>query len=238
MSVQLEPLAESERVFAEMVVGAYPLGEEGTTAAVIVPSRASLLGGVRLTAVPLKGDPADESSEAETLADELGRLLGGWFTGPILPHLRVSSKLVPRGFAAGYPGRPPEETSTAFYDLAFSSGRWNVQASGELRRFHCVSLFQPLERERAFANGGHPRPRPLGDAIDALEQAIPNLSSAQLRDRSAEHAPNVFDTYLTDRGRTVKAGVRIRLSEQGEEIADGWSSFYGIRLNVELDERG
>jgi len=238
VTVQLQPLDERNRVYAELVLGAYPLSEEGTTAAILVPSRASLLHGVRLTAVPLQGDPVGGTSAAQTVADELGELLGGWFEGPIPPHVRLYSKLVPRGFGGAYPGTAPEETSTAFYDLGFSTDRWNVQTTGELHRFHCVSLFQPLDRERALENGGHPRSRPLGDPTDVLEQSMPRRSGEQLSDRSAEHAPNVFDTYLTDGGVTVKAGVRLRVSEQGEEISDAWTYFYGIRFNIELDGRG
>jgi hypothetical protein len=127
-----------------------------------------------------------------------------------------------------------DEPKTAFYYLAFQVSPWKIQALGELGVFHCISINQRLTKIQALQEGGHPAFRPLGAVDTLIEHAISNLPFADLIDRTAEHAVNVFDTYLQNTWLGIKAGVRLTLDDDGKEVSMEYPYHYGIRINFDL----
>lgn len=234
----LKPLAANDWIEDETVIGLYSGSETESTSAMDVPSRDSLLQGVRLMAPRPGGAIVADAALSRRISDELGQQLGGWFAQDLTPYLQLHDSLLSREerdrFRQGGMTIPEENTKTAYYSLAFEKDGWRVQGIGELGVFHAVSLGRPLTQAEALGAGGHVIPRPLGSVESVISGAAPKIATRNLADRSGEHAPNVFDTYLVDQQVKVKGGVRMRLARGGEASSDVAPYFYGIRINMDL----
>ncbi|MDZ8236340.1 MAG: hypothetical protein RMZ69_04040 [Nostoc sp. ChiQUE01a] len=234
----LQTLSSTERIQGESVIGAYPFFEEQTTAAINLPSIDNLLRGTSLTVSSIDGEQVTDATLVKHISDELGQLLGGWFSQDLTPYIQLHKSLVPQNMQEYYRNSgttlQPDKPKTAFYYLAFQVVPWQVQALGELGVFHSISISQPLTKAKALQEGGHPSPRPLGSIEPLLADAAPNLSIAKLSDRSAEHPVNVFDTYLQDTWLTIKSGVRLSLTDNGTEVTSQHPYHYSIRINLDL----
>lgn len=221
----IHPLPPAERFDQDMVVGLVPFAEEGTTDAMPVPSVAQLLRGTGLT-VPAPRGEISERAPSRALR-ELDREFGGWFAEDLSAYISLHSSLAPAEEREGYRRAGVsiawDQPRNAFYSLAFRAGDWQVQAAGDAGAFHCVFLGRQIAADRVLGEGGHPRPQPLGPVAPVLVEAMPRVDPGRYTDRSASHAPNVFDLYLEKRGSIVKAGVRL--------ASDG-RYFYGIRVQI------
>ncbi|MCW5854390.1 MAG: hypothetical protein KIT87_30250, partial [Anaerolineae bacterium] len=112
-------------------------------------------------------------------------------------------------------------------------GDWLVLGVGEPNVFHCIFLGHALTEQQALQGPGSPAARPLGPVTTLLAQAAPYLMRQKMTDRTADHALNVFDTYLEGDKLKVKGGVRMRLSKDGSNPPGGPAYFYGIRINLD-----
>ena len=235
---RLEPLPPAERITEEMVIGIYPQSETDSTAALDVPSRRALLRGTRLSLPKPAGNHVENDELRSTIAAELKDLLGGLFGGDIASYIELFDSLVSQEQRDAYAkSNIPiawDEPEKAFYYLAFAVSPWQIQAVGEPGVFHCVFFGLPLQSEEAIGAGGHPLVHPAGAIDPLLVDLAPSVSQHSFRDASAEHATNLFDTYLIsdDPGIIIKAGVRLRVTQ-----ADQTSYFYGIRINIDLSQR-
>lgn len=233
----IAPLRPEDVITAEAPIGVYSFAEVASTAAVDVPTKAALLGGTGLAAPPPAGAVVDDAGLVEGVADELARLLGGWFAGDLRPYLSLHDSLASpelrNYYAAGGMTMGWDEPATAFYWLAFRSPPWQVQAVGEAGDFHCVSFAHPLAQGEALGEGGHPRPLPVGPPLDLLREAAPGVAALALTDETAHHAPNVFDAYLPAAQVAVKGGVRLRVDGTGAPAGER-PYFYGVRVVVRL----
>jgi hypothetical protein len=209
----LLPLPASERIANEMIIGVYPASEteRPTTASVQALSKETVLLGTKLC-VPLPaGKPISDPDQKQRIADELRQYFGGWFENDLTPYIQLHDD---------------------FYYLAFCSPPFQVQCIGAAQAFHAVFIARRLTESEAVGEGGHPRFRPLGEVDSLLRRVAPEIAAQSLTDRTAEHASNVFDAYLTDdRGVIVKAGVRLCLTEAGELFPGPEAYFYGLRIN-------
>ncbi|MBW4617357.1 MAG: hypothetical protein KME21_29900 [Desmonostoc vinosum HA7617-LM4] len=234
----LQPLSSTERIEAESVIGAYSFLEEQTTAAINLPSIDNLLRGTSVTVSRINAEKVTNPTLVKRISDELGRLLGGWFSQDLTPYIHLYKSLVSQEMQEYYTNGGMtthlDKPKTAFYYLAFQVVPWQVQALGELGVFHSISISQPLTKAKALQEGGHPVPRPLGAIEPFLADVTPNLPIAKLSDRSGEHTVNVFDTYLQDTWLTIKAGVRLSLTADNKEVSSEHPYHYSIRLNLDL----
>ncbi len=232
------PLDASERIVAEMVIGAVPFSEIGNTAAVDVLTRDTILGGTRLAAPVPQGLQLDNADLSRRINEELGQQLGGWFAQDLTQSITLYDSLVSaeerERYRAGGATMQWDQTQTAFYSMGFDASPWRVQAVGEPGVFHAVSLVRDLDDASAMQADGTPAVHPFGAVEDLLAQAAPTVVHRQLRDQTADHAPNIYDTYLTDGGLTIKAGVRTRVEEDGSLPTSGPTYFYAIRINLDL----
>ena len=234
----LQPLPLSERIEEEMVIGVYPLSEVGSTATVNLLSRESLLKGTGLMVPGIEGNQLTNPRLVKRISKQLAKLLGGWFAQDITPYIELRDSLISQQvedyYRRGGMTIQREKSQSAFYYLAFQVASWLIQAAGELNVFHCISLGRLLSQDQALQSGGQPSFRPLGSITPFISQATPNIKLHQLTDYSEEHPMNVFDTFLSDAGLTIKAGVRMHLKE-GKTVNDNGLPFhYGIRINLDL----
>jgi len=233
----LKPLAANEWIEEEMVIGLYSGAENESTDAMAVPSRDSVLRGVRLMAPRPGGARVTDAALAKRISTELGQQLGGWFGQDLTPYLQLYDSLMSQEerdrLRQGGMTIQEDKTNTAYYSLGFEKDGWRVQGIGELGVFHAVSFGRPLTQAEALGEGGHITRRPLGPVEALLTTAAPSVAGRTLTDRSAEHGANVFDTYLVGQQVTVKAGVRMRLLKGGSSPTDGAPYFYGIRINLD-----
>jgi len=221
-SVKRTPLSPADRMTDESIVGIYPLTEEETTDAAPVFTVDRVVKGTRLT-LPVPRGPIVQHDPAPLLR-ELNDLFGGWFTGGVGPFVRFHATLESQRDRDALPGTLWSSPATAFYELSFVANGIQVQALGDRGQFHAVFLGRELPPARAIGDGGHLVPQPAGWTSGILSSAAPRLSLRGFRDRSAAHAPNVFDVYLERRHARIKAGVR------------AWGSsryFQGVRVYVQ-----
>lgn len=209
-----------------MVIGLFPFDEEETLDAMPIPTVERLLHGTRLSIPAPRGETiTGKLSEA---LHQLEREFGGWFAEDLAPHVAFHRSLGSAEERESYRGGGMtiswDEPRDAFYSLAFMAEGWQVQAAGDAGAFHCVFLGRELPAAQAIGEGGHVQPRPIGPLAPVLREAAPRLDLARYRDRSAEHAANVFDVYLEKQGSQIKAGVRL--------ARDG-RYFYGARIQVQ-----
>lgn len=234
----LRPLPVAYHIDEEMVIGIYSLSEAGTSAAINLISRESLLKGVDLMVPSIEGNQLTNPRLVKRISKELAILLGGWFAQDITPFIKLHDSLIAQQVEEYYRGGgmtiQREKSQSAFYYFAFRVDPWVVQAVGESKVFHCISLGHLLSQTQAIQSGGHPYFRPLGSIEPVIIQAAPNINWGQLTDHSGEHPVNVFDTYLSDTDLTIKAGVRMHLKGGRAESIDGKPYFYGIRINLDM----
>jgi len=223
---RIKPLLPAERFDQDMVIGLVPLAEEGTTAAMPLPTVERLLRGTRLTVPAPRGEVAGQASSKALR--ELEREFGGWFAEDLSAHVSLHRSLASAEEREGYRRAGMsitwDEPRDAFYGLAFTAGDWQVQAAGDAGVFHCVFLGRGTSADHAIGEGGHVQRHPVGPIAPVLREAMPRLDLGRYRDRTASHPSNVFDLYLERRGSLVKAGVRL--------AGDG-RYFYGARIQIE-----
>ncbi|MEQ8972096.1 MAG: hypothetical protein RIE73_17085 [Coleofasciculus sp. C1-SOL-03] len=234
----LQPLPLTDRINKESIIGIFPFSEAQTTAAINLPSIDSLLKGVGLMVSSIDGEEITDPDLAKRISDELGHLLGGWFAQDLTPYIKLHKSLVSDDVQDSYRRGGMtitwDEPKTAFYYMAFEVPPWQVQAVGEVGVFHSVSIGRSLSQTEAIREGGHPAVHPVGSIEPLLAQATPKLLLKEFSDHSADHATNVFDTYLQRPGLTIKSGVRQRLVDGKAEISSGQPYHYGIRINLDL----
>ena len=237
-SLRSSALSPIERIEEESIMGLYPLSEAESLAAMAFPSIDTLLRGASLAVQKPGGDQRDHPGTARDVTRELERLLGGWFKSDLFPYVQCYDDLISRQIREGYRHTgvvlPENDLPVAFYYLAFQVPAWQIQAVGALDTFHCIFLGHLLEQTEALREGGHPVVRPLGPIKPLMARATPTLLRRHLADHTAEHAINVFETYLADDRITVKAGVRMRLAAGGTLVSNEKRYFYGIRINLDL----
>lgn len=231
-------LTSAERIAEEMVIGIFPHSEMQTTAALEIASKESLLRGTSLTIKKPGGKQIVKGALVRQLEQELCTFLGGWFCNDLTSYVGFYDDLIPQSHREQYHKSgvviPEGKSNEAFYYLVFSVPPWQVQAVGNAGIFHAIFLGRLLSQSQALGKGDHPKVRPIGTIESVLAEAAPNFDLKRLADTTSEHAANVFDTYLVDKGSVVKAGVRMRLEEGGKAFQGEKSYFYGIRINIDL----
>jgi len=236
MPAQPTALPETERITAEMVVGAFPFAEIQSTAAVQLPSRTTLLRGTSLVVARPGGERVQDGALVPQIAAELARTFGGWFERDLAGWIALYDRLLSRALEQHYTGGGMRITidtpERAFYDLSFAVPPWQVQAVGEPDVLHAVFLAHPLSRAEALAASGQPNRRPLGEIMAVLREAAPTIAAQPLVDQTDRHASNVFDTYLTNETTVIKAGVRMLALAEGDQASAAPPFFYGVRINV------
>ena len=118
-----------------MVIGVVSFSEMGTPVAIDVPSKENLLQGTDLSVLKPGGNQITDPDLTQRIADELERLLGGWFAGDLTSYIQLYDSLVSlqlqEYYRAGGMGDHLDEPEEAFYNLAFAVPPWQVQVVGE-----------------------------------------------------------------------------------------------------------
>jgi hypothetical protein len=240
-SLVLKFLTHSDMIDQEMVIGTYPFSEAETTSALELPSRETLLGGVRLIVSEPGGHRLTNCRLVRRISKELRRLFGGWFTYDLTPYIQLYDSLVSQQvrdkYRLGGMSINWDKPQKAFYFLSFSAASWQVQAVGELRIFHCIFFGQPLTRAEAIGGEVYPFFFQVDPVPSLLAEAMTKLSIHRLNDSTSKHASNLFHTYLEGYRIKVKAGIRMRLMKDGSEFPGDKPYFYGIRVNCDLREK-
>jgi hypothetical protein len=242
-SSKLDYLSLEKSIQGEAIIGGYLTKSPSTTTAfatqaINLPSKRWILDWPNLSVYHPQGNRLTNPDLSKKVSEELGFLLGGWFTEDLTPYIELYDSLVStetkKRYSSGGMRIIWDEPKTAFYYLAFESLPWQVQATGEPGEWHAIFIGRYISKEQALQAGGHPVLKPLGDIKPILLNSAPKVLAQSMSDKSTQHL-NVFDVYWENALYTVEAGVRQNVAQDGQpSLSAEETYFYGIRINIKL----
>lgn len=219
--------AAAPRVDDDRVIGLFTVLDATGTAAVWIPTRATMLGGVRLGVPAPGGARVNDPALHRQAVTELQEIIGASWPARIARTLTIHDHLVDAATRADYQARgarisydPPE---TRYYAWSGAIDGLHIEVTGAIGAWAAILIAQPLTAAEALEDG-LPRPHPV-DALALVQQVAPALAALSWQPDPEAPPPNVFDVALYDGASRLRAGVRALGPANAEHY------LYGVRIN-------
>ncbi|HEX3764415.1 MAG TPA: hypothetical protein VHW23_37225, partial [Kofleriaceae bacterium] len=204
------------------------------TAAMWIPTRSTMLGGVRLSVPAPGGAELDDPALHRQAVAELEQIVGAPWPARVARALTIHDHLLDAATRADYHAKglriaydPPE---TRYYAWCGVIDGLHIELTGAIGAWVAILIAQPLAAAEAL-DGALPRPHPV-DALALVQQVAPALANRSWQPDPDSPPSNVFDVSNQDGASRLRAGVRARGSANAEHY------FYGARINwVTTSER-
>jgi hypothetical protein len=226
--------AAAPRIDDDRVIGPLTVIEATGTAAMWIPTRSTMLGGVRLSVPAPGGARLDDPALHRQAVAELGEIVGAPWPARVAGALTIHDHLLDAATRADYSAKglriaydPPE---TRYYAWCGVIDGLHIEVTGAIGAWAAILIAQPLTAAEAL-DEGLPRSHPV-DALALVQQVAPALAGRSWQPEPDPPRSNLFDVSLQDGASRLRAGVRVRGSATAEHY------FYGARINrVTTSER-
>jgi len=221
--------ADAPRIDDDRVIGPLSVLDATGTAAMWIPTRSTMLGGVRLSVPAPGGARLDDPALHRQAVAELAEIVGAPWPARVARALTIHDHLLDAATRADYYAKglriaydPPE---TRYYAWCGVIDGLHIEVTGAIGAWAAILIAQPLTAAEAL-DGGLPRPHVV-DALALVQQVAPALAERSWQPDPNAPPPNVFDVSLRDGASRLRAGVRARGTVNAEHY------FYGVRINRE-----
>lgn len=219
--------AGTPRIDDDRVIGPLSALDAVGTAAMWIPTRSTMLGGVRLSVPAPGGARLDDPALHRQAVAELEEIVGAPWPARVARALTIHDHLLDAATRAEYYAKglriaydPPE---TRYYSWCGVIDDLHIEVTGAIGAWAAILIAQPLTAAEAL-DGGLPRPHPV-DVLALVQQVAPALANRPWQPDPNPPPSNVFDVSLQDGASLLRAGVRVRGSANVERY------FYGARIS-------
>jgi hypothetical protein len=219
--------AATPRIDDDRVIGPLSALDATGTAAMWIPTRSAMLGGVRLSVPAPGGAQLDDPALHRQAVAELEEIVGAPWPARVARALTIHDHLLDAATRADYAAKglrvaydPPE---TRYYAWCGVIDGLHIEVTGAIGAWAAILIARPLTADEAL-DGGRPRSHPV-DALALVRQVAPALADRSWQPDPDSPPANVFDMALQDGATRLRAGVRARGSMTAEHY------FYGARIN-------
>jgi hypothetical protein len=217
------------RIDDERVIGPLSALDAMGTASVWIPTRATMLGGVRLGVPAPGGARVDDPALHRQALAELAHLLGAPLPPQVASALTIHDHLLDAATRASYAAKGASITydpaDTRYYAWSGVIDHLHVEITGALGAWAAISISQPISAAEA-RDANQPRPRPI-DALAVVDRIAPAFAARPWQPDPDRPLSNVFDVALHDGATRLRAGVRARGPANAEHYV------YAVRINWE-----
>jgi hypothetical protein len=219
--------AEALRIDDDRVIGPLSALDAAGTAAMWIPTRSTMLGGVRLGVPAPGGARLDDPALHRQAVAELAEIVGASWPARVARAVAIHDHLLDAATRADYHTKgvriaydPPE---TRYYAWCGVIQGVHFEVTGAIGAWAAILIAQPLTEAEAL-DDGLPRSHPV-DALALVRQVAPALADRSWQEDSDPPPSNLFDVSLHDGETRLRAGVRARGSANAEHY------FYGARIS-------